>query len=48
MLILEQFNRFSANLDQGENVNDSTRMFFILEETKETVLEFPQRTLKVL
>ena len=35
---------FTANLDRAEN----TRIYFILEETKETVLEFPQGTVKVL
>ena len=35
---------FTANLDRAEN----TRVFFILEETKETILDFPQGTVKVL
>ena len=35
---------FTANLDREEN----TTMFFIIEETKETVLDFPQGTVKVL
>ena len=33
-----------ANLDRTEN----TTMFFIIEETKETVLDFSQGTVKVL
>ena len=35
---------FTANLDRAGN----TRMFFILEEAKETVLDFSQGTLRVL
>ena len=35
---------FTANLDRAGN----TRIFFILEEAKETVLDFLQRTVKVL
>ena len=35
---------FTANLDRDGN----TTMFFIIEETKETVLDFPQGTVKVL
>ena len=35
---------FTANLDRAEN----TTMFFIIEEAKETVLEFSQGTVKVL
>ena len=35
---------FTANLNRIGN----TRIYFILEETKETVLEFPQGTVKVL
>ena len=40
---IQQIN-FTANLDRAEN----TRFYFILEETKETVFEFSQRTSKVL
>ena len=40
---LQQIN-FTANLDRAGN----TRMFFILEEAKETVLNFSQRTVKLL
>ena len=43
MLILEQIN-FTANLDRAEN----TRVYFILEEAKETILDFSQGTVKVL
>ena len=39
----EQIN-FTANLDRANNA----RFYFILEETKETVFEFSQRTVKVL
>ena len=35
---------FTANLDRDGN----TTMFFIIEEAKETVLEFSRRTVKVL
>ena len=40
---IEQIN-FTANLDRAGN----TRIFFILEEAKETVLDFSQGTVKVL
>ena len=39
---IQQIN-FTANLDREEN----TRFYFILEEAKETVFEFSQRTSKV-
>ena len=35
---------FTANLDRAEN----TRIYFILEEAKETILDFSQGTVKVL
>ena len=35
---------FTANLDRAGN----TRIYFILEEAKETILEFSQGTVKVL
>ena len=35
---------FTANLDRAGN----TRVYFILEEAKETILDFSQRTVKVL
>ena len=40
---IEQIN-FTANLDRDGN----TTMFFIIEEAKETVLDFSQGTVKVL
>ena len=40
---IQQFN-FTANLDRAEN----TRIFFIIEEAKEIVLDFPEETVKVL
>ena len=40
---IQQFN-FTANLDRAGN----TRLYFILEEAKETAFEFPQETVKVL
>ena len=39
---IQQIN-FTANLDRDEN----TRMFCIIEEAKETVLDFSQGTVKV-
>ena len=35
---------FTANLDRAGN----TRVYFILEEAKETILDFSQGTVKVL
>ena len=40
---IQQIN-FTANLDRAGN----TRIYFILEEAKETVFEFSQGTVKVL
>ena len=40
---IQQIN-FTANLDRAGN----TTMFFIVEETKETVLDFSQATVEVL
>ena len=40
---IQQIN-FTANLDRSRN----TRFYFILEEAKETVSEFPQGTVKNL
>ena len=40
---IQQIN-FTANLDRAWN----TKMFFIIEEVKETGLDFPQGTVKVL
>ena len=40
---IQQIN-FTANLDRAGN----TTMFFIIEEAKETVLDFSQGTAKVL
>ena len=40
---IQQIN-FTANLDRAGN----TRLYFILEEPKETVFEFPEETVKVL
>ena len=39
---------FTGNLNRGQNVNDNTTMFFIIEEVKETILDFSQGTVKVL
>ena len=40
---IQQIN-FTANLDRAGN----TRIYFILEEAKETILKFAQGTVKVL
>ena len=40
---IQQIN-FTTNLDR----NGNTRVYFILEETKETILDFSQGTVKVL
>ena len=40
---IQQIN-FTVNLDRAEN----TRIYFILEKSKETVLDFSQGTVKVL
>ena len=39
-----QQTNFTANLDRAGN----TRIYFILEEAKETILDFSQESLKVL
>ena len=40
---------FAENLNQSEDVNNNnTRMFFIIEDAKETVSGFSQRTVNVL
>ena len=40
---IQQIN-FTANLDRASN----TRIYFILKESKETILDFSQGTVKVL
>ena len=40
---IQQIN-FTSNLDRADN----KRFYFIVEEAKETVFEFSQRTVKVL
>ena len=44
MLIQEQYNKFffTGNLNRGENVNGDTTMYFIIEEAKESILDFSQ------
>ena len=46
MQVLEQTN-FIANLDRGDD-DAYTRIYFILEEAKEAILDFAQGTVKVL
>ena len=41
--VIQQIN-FTANLDRAGN----TRIYFIVEEAKETILNFTQGTVKVL
>ena len=41
--VIQQIN-FTANLERGGNAT----MFFIIEEAKETLLDFSQGTMKVL
>ena len=41
--VIQQIN-FTANLNRARN----TTMFFVMEEAKETVLNFSQGTIKVL
>ena len=36
---IQQVN-FKRNLNRGEDVNDNTTMFFIIEEAKSTALDF--------
>ena len=43
---IQQIN-FTGNLNRGEDLNDNTIMFFIIEEVKETILDFSQGTVKV-
>ena len=44
---IQQIN-FKGNINRGENVNDNTTLFFIIEEAKETILDFSQGTVRVL
>ena len=44
---IQQIN-FTGNLNGGEDVHDNRTMFFIIEEAKETILNFSQGTVKVL
>ena len=44
---IQQIN-FTGNLNRGEDENDNTIIFFIIEEVKETILDFSQGTVEVL
>ena len=46
----KQYNKLILllNLNRGRNVNDNTTMLFIIEETKETISDFSQGTVRVL
>ena len=39
---------FTGNLNRVEDEDDNTTMFFIIEEAKDTVVDFSQETAKVL
>ena len=39
---------FTGNLNRGEDVNDNTTIFFIIEEAKKSILDFSQGIVKVL
>ena len=46
--VIQQIN-FTGNPNRSQNVNNNnTTMFFIIVEAKETILDFSQRTVKVL
>ena len=38
---------FTGNLNQSENVNDNTIIFFIIENTKKTILDSSQEAVRV-
>ena len=38
----------TAKPKRGRNVNDNTTRFFIIEEAKETILDFSQGNVKIL
>ena len=44
---IQQIN-FTANLDKIQEIQGNTRIYFILEEANETILDFSQGTVKVL
>ena len=44
---IQQIN-FTINLNRTNNVNENTTVFFIIEEAKETVLDFLQGTVELL
>ena len=44
---IQQIN-FTGNTNWGEDVDNNTIMFFIIEKGKETILDFLQGTMKVL
>ena len=44
---IQQIN-FMWNLNWGQSVDDNTTIFFFTEEAKETILDFLQRTVRVL
>ena len=44
---IQQIN-FIGNTNRGQNINNNTTMFFIIEEAKETILYFSLGTVKVL
>ena len=44
---IQQIN-FIGTLNQGKNKGDNIPMFFIVEEGKETILNFPPETVRTL
>ena len=44
---IQQIN-FTENLAGDANANNTTQLFFIIEEAKETILDFSQGTMRVL
>ena len=44
---IQQIN-FTINLNRTNNVNENATVFFIIEEAKETVLDFLQGTVELL
>ena len=50
MLIQKQYNKLilKGYLNRGEDVHNNTTMFLIIEEARETILDFLQGTVSVL
>ena len=48
MLKQKQYNKSILNGNLAREGNTNTTLFFIIEEAKESILDFPQGTVKVL